>query len=270
MSRGRSSDFVVIGDQDSNFQLSNTLTSDATSVNSLDFSTVINATAGAATVYGLNINQADNAANTAVVDAIARLQNANVAETTANGLLIEQTGAGTLTNAIQIAETAGAITDGILITGTLGNILNSASLDITGAGAITGATGVSSTTGTFSSAIAANGGITFDAGTDTVGAFTAAGTIDLSTQILTNIGNAGTDFIATTGALTLAGDLTLSNNTLACTACVDVTDIGADAVDDSELVNTLTYTGALTLTPGTTTDFVVNGDQDSNFQLRIP
>ncbi len=59
-----------------------------------------------------------------------------------------------------------------------------------------------------SSAIAANGGITFDASTDTVGAFTAAGTIDANTNILTNIGNAGTDFIGTTGALTLAGVLT--------------------------------------------------------------
>lgn len=59
-----------------------------------------------------------------------------------------------------------------------------------------------------SGAIAANGGITFDASTDTVGAFTAAGTIDMSTNILTNIGNTGTDFVASTGALTLAGVLT--------------------------------------------------------------
>ncbi len=138
------------------------------------------------------------------------------------------------------------------------NFLNSPSLVISSAGAITGATGVSSTTGTFSSAIAANGGITFDASTDTLGAHTLSGTVDASTQIITNIGNTGTDFIASTGALTLAGDLTLTNNTLVCTACVDVTDIGANAVDDSELVDTLTYTGALTLTPGTTTDFTVN------------
>ncbi len=61
---------------------------------------------------------------------------------------------------------------------------------------------------TLTGAIAANGGITFDAATDTVGAFTAAGTIDMSTQILTNIGNTGTDFVASTGALTLAGVLT--------------------------------------------------------------
>jgi hypothetical protein len=61
---------------------------------------------------------------------------------------------------------------------------------------------------TATSAIAANGGITFDASTDTIGAFTAGGTIDMATNILTNIGNTGTDFVATTGALNLAGVLT--------------------------------------------------------------
>lgn len=117
--------------------------------------------------------------------------------------------AGNITNGINIADTAGGtITDGILVSGTLTNILNTPSIDISGAGAITGATGVSTTTVTASSTIAANGGITFDASTDTVGAFTAAGTINMSTNILENIGNAGTDFIASTGALTLAGVLT--------------------------------------------------------------
>lgn len=61
---------------------------------------------------------------------------------------------------------------------------------------------------TVANALAANGGITFDASTDTVGAHTLSGTIDASTQIITNIGNTGTDFVASTGALTLAGVLT--------------------------------------------------------------
>ncbi|MBP9697665.1 MAG: hypothetical protein KBD65_00510 [Candidatus Moranbacteria bacterium] len=87
-------------------------------------------------------------------------------------------------------------------------ILDTAALDISGAGVISGATGISTTTLTASSAIAANGGITFDASTDTLGAFTLAGTLDAGTNILTNIGNAGTDFVASTGALTLAGVLT--------------------------------------------------------------
>ncbi|QQR78619.1 MAG: hypothetical protein IPJ68_06140 [Candidatus Moraniibacteriota bacterium] len=268
-----------------------------------------------------------------------RVFNSIASGTLTNGLLIEQAGAGTMTNAIQIAETAGTITDGILITGTLGNILNSPSLDITGAGAITGATGITSATGditatagnivlnsttrisnagvgtfitgtvigsqTFTTnniadsgaltiasaaasaltlnsgttgtidigtdasaetinigntgaavktiaignnsqantitigdasatsvsitdnnwsistagagaftslsstgAIAANGGITFDNTSDTVGSFTSSGTILMNSNILQDIGNTGTDFIASTGALTLAGVLT--------------------------------------------------------------
>ena len=71
------------------------------------------------------------------------------------------------------------------------------------------AAGAATFTGvTSSGAIAANGGITFDAGSDTIGAFTAGGTILMGTNIIENIGNTGTDFIATTGALTLAGVLT--------------------------------------------------------------
>lgn len=177
--------------------------------------------------------------------------------------------AGNLTNGINIVDTAGGtITTAIVVSGTIDTaILDTPSIDITGTGAITGATGVSTTTVTASSAIAANGGITFDAATDTIGSFTAGGTILMNSNILQDIGNTGTDFIASTGALTLAGTLTLSNNTLTCTACIDATDMGANAVDDSEIVDALTYTGALTLTPATTTDFVVNSDADSNMQV---
>lgn len=118
-------------------------------------------------------------------------------------------GAGTLVGVNVGAITGGAGTESALVVGSgWDTLLDSATLDISGAGAITGATGISTTTVTASSAIAANGGITFDASTDTVGAFTAAGTIDMSTNILTNIGNTGTDFVASTGALTLAGVLT--------------------------------------------------------------
>ncbi len=78
-------------------------------------------------------------------------------------------------------------------------------------GAFACSAGISGTTGTFSGAIAANGGITFDASTDTIGAFTAAGTIDMNANIITNIGNAGTDFTAT-GGLTLDDILTVNDD----------------------------------------------------------
>lgn len=79
-------------------------------------------------------------------------------------------------------------------------------------------------------ALAANGGITFDAATDTVGAHTLAGTIDASTNILTNIGNAGTDFIASTGALNLAGVLT-ANGGISLSASQSLSAVALSFVD---------------------------------------
>lgn len=55
----------------------------------------------------------DDAATTGTVETIAQIDNRDANETVTNGLLIENTGAGTLTNAIQILETAGTITTGI-------------------------------------------------------------------------------------------------------------------------------------------------------------
>ncbi len=94
------------------------------------------------------------------------------------------------------------------------SIVVNAAADISGTTLASGVTGSSLTSvGTLSSltvsgAIAANGGITFDATTDTVGAHTLSGTVNADQNIIENIGNTGTDFIVTTGALTLAGVLT--------------------------------------------------------------
>jgi hypothetical protein len=136
---------------------------------------------------GLVISQADTA-TTGVYDTLAYIENLKTPETTTNGLLITNNAAsGTLSNALHITNTAGTLTSAITIDGTApaSFILDSASLDISGAGAITGATGVGTTTVTASGAIAANGGITFDNSTDTLGAFTAGGTIAMGAQALT-------------------------------------------------------------------------------------
>ncbi len=180
-----------------------------------------------------------------------------------NGLLIEQTGIGTMTNGLQIAETAGTITDGILITGTLGNILNSPSLDITGAGAITGATGVTLSSGdiTTTGSIFAN-----DVDRSTAGALTFGNTNATSTSICNSAGcdtitigtNADADAItigdtldalafASTGFnLTTAGALTgvASIDTIA-TSATALTFAGAGTISSTTI-------SAITLDSGTT------------------
>src|SRR3989338_7574676 len=118
---------------DSAYTTGNTIGTDSGSNVIINLSEVVTPTE-------FTVNNLDTAGTNAV-----QIDSSIASGTLTNGLLIEQSGAGTMTNAIQIAETAGTITDGILITGTLGNILNSASIDITGAVTITGATGITTT-----------------------------------------------------------------------------------------------------------------------------
>jgi hypothetical protein len=121
-------------------------------------------------------------------------------DASAETINIGNTGAAVKTIAIGNNTQANTITIGDSSVTSLSITENNWSISTTGAAAFTSMSS--------SGAIAANGGITFDNSTDTLGAFTAAGTIDLNTNILTNIGNSGTDFVASTGALTLAGVLT--------------------------------------------------------------
>src|SRR5258708_20406407 len=106
-----------------------------------------NATA-AGISYGLSVTNNDNGANAGVPAALAYLKNANAAETVTDGLLVEQTGAGALTNGIEIKRTAGTVTNGLTFTVTLGtNLINAGSaLTVTAAGA-----------GTFGSNLTVNG-----------------------------------------------------------------------------------------------------------------
>lgn len=97
-----------------------------------------------------------------------------------------------------------------------GNITTTATIGSAGSTTFTG------NGATFSGVVNADGGIAFDAATDTIGAFTQAGNIDASTNIITNIGNGGTDFVASTGALTLAGVLT-ANGGISLAANQDIT-----------------------------------------------
>ncbi len=179
-------DTIFNGDDDSNIQVNSTVGADV-SVNPVSITVTDNAAASTGTIYGFNLTNADNGANVGVIDALLRLNNANAAETTPRGLYIEQSGAGTLTSAIELAETAGTITDGITITGTLGNILNSGSIDITGAGAITGATGVSSS-GTIAFSGLSTNGVVFTSG--------GTGTLNSEQYLATSRGGLGGDVTA--------------------------------------------------------------------------
>jgi hypothetical protein len=145
-------DLVVSGDADTNAQFTFTIASDAT-VNPVDITITDNAAASTGTIYGLAVTNADNAANVGVPDGLVRLDNANAAETVPAGLIVEQTGAGTLTDAIQIIETAGTITTAIDIGNNIGTGLSigtglTTDIDITDAsGVIKMASGATLTIG---------------------------------------------------------------------------------------------------------------------------
>ncbi len=155
-----------------------------------------NANAVTALNYALNVVNADNTTNTSVIDALALFSNDQATETMADGIIIRHNAAsGTMTDGLQIENT-------------------------TAGGTITNAINIVETAGTITTGI-------------NIGANLTTG-IDLNANTLINIGNAGTDFDSS-GGLTLASTLTLSNNTITCTACIDQTDIGTGAVGTDEL-----------------------------------
>lgn len=151
-------------------------------------------------------------------------QNVNLVLSTTGAAVISSTTATTDTIKLQptagAASFAGIITTADITVSDKTYTFPNTTITVNAAGDISGTTLAANvvtssltTVGTLGSlavsgAIAANGGITFDAATDTLGAHTLAGTLDANANILTNIGNIGTDFIASTGALTLAGILT--------------------------------------------------------------
>ncbi len=129
----------------------------------------------------LEITNADNGANVGVPDSLIYLDNANAAETMADGMVIEQSGAGTMTNALRIVESAGTIANGIVLSGTY-----------------------------------------------TVG-------MDAGNNVITNIGNANTDFTSG-GGLNLAGALDVEGQ-------VDLGD-GGDSIVLNGTTLTMSATGA--------------------------
>jgi len=199
-------DLIVTNGEGSNIQITNTPTSDAT-INAASLTLNPTGTGSSGTLQGFVISQSDNA-NTGVFDSLLKLENLKTPETTTNGLYIENNAAsGTLSNGINIANTAGTLTDAIEISGTVSNFLNTASLDITGAGAITGATGVTST-GTFdintSGSTAINIGTSSYTGTATIGNSSANIAITDANWGVTGPGVASFTGLSSSGTITFS------------------------------------------------------------------
>jgi hypothetical protein len=233
---------------------------DSANANGLDTAVLIdNADTNLALTTGLLIQGSSTGAVTTAID----VSDAEIGTALAIGSNDITTGAATISSAeldrldgkdAALVDTNDAVATAITGTGALnaGSITSGfGSIDVgndtittTGTVGTAGSTTFTGNTGTFSGAIAANGGITFDASTDTVGAHTLSGTIDAANNLIINIGNAGTDFVAG-GGLTLAGTATFNGQfTLG-----DSGDTGAIDTSDWDISTTgaLTGIGAITM-----------------------
>jgi hypothetical protein len=175
--------------------VSATYTGDVNS-NAVDITVTDNAGASTNTLYGLNVNNADNGANTGVVDAIARFINNQATETVADGVLIQNqpasgtltsglrvlqnTAGGTISNGIQIQRSAGTLSSGLLFAGTIGTDITR-----TDASALT---------------VQGTSGVTITAGTTTTASIDSAGagTVNVGNGNATTIGIGGASGAATT------------------------------------------------------------------------
>ena len=123
------------------------------------------------TLQGLVISQSDNA-NTGVYDSLLKLENLKTPETTTNGLFVEHNAAsGTLSNGIQLTNTAGTFSTGINFTGTFTNLISATNFSVTNAGL-----------GTFAGNVAVNGGTITSTTTLTLDATTNIILADLLTD----------------------------------------------------------------------------------------
>lgn len=177
----------------------------------------------------LAINYTNDAVTDILTQRLLVLNNLSAAGGTTETLLAldNQDNSPVTTGISIVGSSTGAITTAIDVSDAeIATALSAGANDLSGTSwSITGSSGAA----TFAGALAANGGITFDNSTDTLGAHTLAGTLDASAQIITNIGNTGTDFVASTGALTLAGVLTANGGV----TLPDAVKLDLSAINDS-------------------------------------
>lgn len=132
-----SSDYYLVQVPSSNSAATagaNVISPTAAGITGITVNSTNNATTGATAAV---INQSLNVA-TASVDGLD-VNSTNTANTVANGIKFAQSGAGTTTNGISIAQSAGTLTNGLVFSGTIGTDIvgNSKGLNITAAGTST-------------------------------------------------------------------------------------------------------------------------------------
>ena len=220
-------------------------------------------TGATGTLRGLVISQSDTA-TTGVYDSLAYIANLKTPETTNNGLFIEQNAAsGTLSNAVQITNTAGTLSTGINFTGTFGNYIVAPNFSVSNAGAIVGV-GVNSGTGL----IQGTGGITVSGTTTLAGTAGNTVTIGNSTGAMT-LASGGTSAWTNT-----AGDLTIQTATSGTTTIDSAGILNLGTTNQTALtlgrVGTTTAINGSTITAGgATTTAISLGNATSNPTLTL-
>src|SRR3989338_4103699 len=218
---------------------------------------------------GLVVNQADTAASGAF-DALVYIGNQKTPETTTNGLFIEQNAAaGTLTNGINITNTAGSLTTGLSLTGTFTNYISAPNFSVSNAGAVT-AVGVNSGSGLIEGA----GGVTITGTANINATGTAATNLGNSTGVLTIASGGASGWTNTSCDLTIqtaaSGTMTLDSAGILNLGTVNstATNLGKAAttltVNPTAWTATPTISGLITATSGLTSNGAVTVQNNSN------
>ncbi len=160
----------------------------------------------------------DTISATSAASTVATFTSSNPAATLTNNTLINHTGAGTVTNLLNLTQSAGAATNGITFSGTFTKLVNSTNFNVTNAGALT-AVGVDSGSGL----IQGTGGITVT-GTGNINSTGTSGTnLGNSTGVLVIASGGTSSWTNTSGNLTIT---TATSGTLALDSAASLT-VGA-------------------------------------------
>jgi len=235
-------DIVNTIDADSNAQFNHTVASDIT-LNTVDVNSTNTSAASTGTLNLLAVRNLNEAGATGTPDSLVYLTNLDADETVTNGLFIEMATTGsTLSRGINITQSAGTLTDAIFQTGTVTNILNTDSIDISGSGAITGATGISS-----------SGTITFS-GLSTGVVINTSGTLSSEAQLATARGGLGANVTAVGAGEILYSTATTTYDSLVAGSLNQILISGGSAAPSwSNIASLLTQGTGITITGTTNT-----------------